>query len=188
MNMVEIKTSFLLLFHVIWLPDCPDDGDAIKDYTRTENWEHRTSIYLHQLVPCPLFRDGLSPPRLLATGKVWETILSTLLVRKLCLNWEWMQICKSCRILSKYKIWVWRNAQVFRILLERCCYIIILVLTELSVVKFPRKSSWDEMSEACKPGDAIKIWLDARFARSWQRSLVIAEAGVQVLESGSSRS
>ena len=127
------------------------------------------------------------PSRLLATGKVWETKLSTLLVRKLlCMNWAWMQICKSCRIFSKYSFWVGRN--VFQIQIQSC-YLIILVLTERSnLVPKERQSWWGEMSETCKPGDAIKIWLDARFARSWQRSLVIAEAGVQVLESGSSRS
>lgn len=188
MNVVEMKTSSLILYSVIWFTDCPDDGDAITDYTRTENWEHTTSIYLLQLVPCPLFRDGLSLPGFRPLGKFgkWETVLSTLL------EWNNLRIengCKSCRILSKYNLWAWRNLQVFQILIERCYIIHSCFNWGVSCqILFLRKSSWDEMSETCKPGDAIKIWLDARFARSWQRSLVIAEAGVQVLESGSSRS
>ena len=88
MNVVEMKTSSPILFSVIWFPDCPDDGDAITDYTRTENSENTQPAStcsnlsrVHSSVIVP-------PPRLLATGKVWETKLSTLLVRKLCLNWK----------------------------------------------------------------------------------------------------
>ena len=67
MNVVEMKTSSLILCSVIWFPDCPDDGDAITDYPRTENTQPASTCTNLSRAPCPLFRDGLCPA-------AWESL------------------------------------------------------------------------------------------------------------------
>lgn len=148
---------------------------------RTENTQPASTCSNLSRVHCSVM---VSPSP--ASGR-WESLgnytfnaVSTLYELRMDAN-----LAESCLNIT----FAWRNLQVFQILIERCYIIHSCFNWGVSCqILFLRKSSWDEMSETCKPGDAIKIWLDARFARSWQRSLVIAEAGVQVLESGSSRS
>ena len=77
MNVVEMKTSSLILFSVIWLPDCPDARDAITDYTRTENTQPACTCSKLYSALCPVFRDGPSSAAGHCTGKVWENKLST---------------------------------------------------------------------------------------------------------------
>ena len=69
MNVVEMKTSSLILCSVIWFPDCPDDGDAITDYPRTENTQPASTCtnLSEPRVHCSVMVSARLP------GKVWET-------------------------------------------------------------------------------------------------------------------
>ena len=68
MNVVETKTSSLILSSVIWLPDCPDAGDAITDYTRTENTQPASTGCPRKNVP--MFKTAITPSKMALGIKV----------------------------------------------------------------------------------------------------------------------